>query len=232
MELMIAEKVKKYRRERDMTQEALAQALGVAPQSVSKWECGEGYPDITLLPAIANFFEITVDELIGNPGRGTDMIRLYRRLPGNSKHLIDWHIKHQKFVNEEHSKQRTISVMDPLCIHNGNLKLTNDYQQVDISGIHRENLHKVFFGIRLPCEHYLPHYMQGDILLIANDRNPLPCENTVIIVNGNICIVKQKIENSVINYYSIRDGGFRSSSHDSIEVLGYIAEVMEYTPTR
>ena len=66
MELMIAEKVKKYRRERDMTQEALAQALGVAPQSVSKWECGEGYPDITLLPAIANFFEITVDELIGN----------------------------------------------------------------------------------------------------------------------------------------------------------------------
>lgn len=66
MELMIAEKVKKYRRERDMTQEALAQALGVAPQSVSKWECGEGYPDITLLPAIANFFEVTVDELIGN----------------------------------------------------------------------------------------------------------------------------------------------------------------------
>ncbi len=40
MELMIAEKVKKYRKERDMTQEALAQALGVASQSVSKWECG------------------------------------------------------------------------------------------------------------------------------------------------------------------------------------------------
>lgn len=66
MELMIAEKVKKYRKERDMRQEALAQALGVASQSVSKWECGEGYPDITLLPAIANFFEVTVDELIGN----------------------------------------------------------------------------------------------------------------------------------------------------------------------
>ncbi len=63
---MIAEKIKKYRKERDMTQDALAQVLGVSPQSVSKWECGDGYPDITLLPSIANYFEITIDELIGN----------------------------------------------------------------------------------------------------------------------------------------------------------------------
>ena len=66
MELMIADKIKKYRKEQNMTQDALAQALGVSPQSVSKWECGDGYPDITLLPSIANFFEVTVDELIGN----------------------------------------------------------------------------------------------------------------------------------------------------------------------
>lgn len=66
MELMIGERIKKYRKEREMTQEALAQALSLSPQSVSKWECGDGYPDITLLPAIANYFEVTVDELIGN----------------------------------------------------------------------------------------------------------------------------------------------------------------------
>lgn len=66
MDLIISERIKKYRKDKDMTQEALAQALSVSPQSVSKWECGDGYPDITLLPAIANFFEVTVDELIGN----------------------------------------------------------------------------------------------------------------------------------------------------------------------
>lgn len=66
MELMIAERIKKYRKLRDITQDALAQALGVSPQSISKWECDDGYPDITLLPSIANFFEVTVDELIGN----------------------------------------------------------------------------------------------------------------------------------------------------------------------
>ena len=66
MKLIISEKIKKLRKDHDLTQEELAAVLGVSPQSISKWECGDGYPDITLLPAIANYFEITVDELIGN----------------------------------------------------------------------------------------------------------------------------------------------------------------------
>ena len=65
MELKIPEVILKKRREKNLTQEELASALGVSPQAVSNWERG-GYPDITLLPKIANFFEITVDELIGN----------------------------------------------------------------------------------------------------------------------------------------------------------------------
>ncbi len=66
MELYFAERLRKYRKEKDMTQEALAQVIGVSPQSVSKWECGDGYPDITLLPGIANYFEVSIDELLGN----------------------------------------------------------------------------------------------------------------------------------------------------------------------
>ncbi len=66
MELYLAERLRKYRKEKDMTQEALAQVIGVSPQSVSKWECGDGYPDITLLPGIANYFEVSIDELLGN----------------------------------------------------------------------------------------------------------------------------------------------------------------------
>ena len=40
MELMIAERIKKYRKSHEMTQEALATVLNVSPQSISKWECG------------------------------------------------------------------------------------------------------------------------------------------------------------------------------------------------
>lgn len=63
--LYIAENLKKLRKERDMTQEDIAETLGVSAQSVSKWERGDTYPDITLLPALANLFKTSVDALIG-----------------------------------------------------------------------------------------------------------------------------------------------------------------------
>jgi len=65
MKLLISEKLRHYRRQRNLTQEEVAAHLGISYQAVSKWERGEGYPDITLLPALANYFGITVDELIG-----------------------------------------------------------------------------------------------------------------------------------------------------------------------
>ena len=57
--------LKKYRILKELTQEDVAEFLGITPQSVSKWERGENYPDITLLPALANIFETSVDLLLG-----------------------------------------------------------------------------------------------------------------------------------------------------------------------
>ena len=65
MELPIGETIKRLRRERDLTQEEMAAHLGVSFQSISKWERGDGYPDITMLPALANYFGISMDELLG-----------------------------------------------------------------------------------------------------------------------------------------------------------------------
>lgn len=64
-DLKIPEVILRERRKKNLTQEELAASLGVSSQAISNWERG-GYPDITLLPRIANFFGITVDELIGN----------------------------------------------------------------------------------------------------------------------------------------------------------------------
>lgn len=68
MNINISENIKNNRQLKGITQEELASALGVSPQAISKWERGDGYPDITTLPAIAGFFEISIDELMGFSG--------------------------------------------------------------------------------------------------------------------------------------------------------------------
>lgn len=64
MNLYLADKLKELRSQKNISQEKLAQYLNVSFQAVSKWENGNSYPDITLLPDIARFFGITVDELL------------------------------------------------------------------------------------------------------------------------------------------------------------------------
>ncbi len=61
----IGKQITTLRRERDMTQEALASLIGVSAQTVSKWECGTTMPDILLLPVIAEIFETSIDALFG-----------------------------------------------------------------------------------------------------------------------------------------------------------------------
>lgn len=63
--LSIGKNIKNLRLERELTQERVAEALGVSFQTISKWEREESYPDITLLPSIASYFGVSCDELLG-----------------------------------------------------------------------------------------------------------------------------------------------------------------------
>jgi len=63
MNHQIGNKIRSLRKARNISQEVLAQYLGVSFQSVSKWENGSTLPDVTLIPAIASFFEVSTDEL-------------------------------------------------------------------------------------------------------------------------------------------------------------------------
>ncbi len=79
MKLYIGEQIKNLRKERELTQEQFADVLNVSYQSVSRWELGVCYPDVELLPTIANYFGVSVDQLLSNDpiSKDADTRRFY-----------------------------------------------------------------------------------------------------------------------------------------------------------
>ena len=68
MKINIGKNIKELRHRDGRTQEDLATALGVTGQAVSRWESNGGYPDMEMVPAIANYFHVSIDELFGYHG--------------------------------------------------------------------------------------------------------------------------------------------------------------------
>lgn len=81
-EINIAGTLVAKRREKGITQEELAVFIGVSKASVSKWETGQSYPDITFLPQLAAYFNISIDELMNYAPQMTkeEIKKLYHRL--------------------------------------------------------------------------------------------------------------------------------------------------------
>lgn len=79
--LNIADNIVRLRHDKKITQEQLAEFIGVTKASVSKWENQQSTPDITILPQLATFFDVTIDELVGYaPQLSKEQIqRIYQR---------------------------------------------------------------------------------------------------------------------------------------------------------
>ncbi|MBQ9383487.1 MAG: helix-turn-helix transcriptional regulator [Ruminiclostridium sp.] len=96
--MSVGKTIKRLRQEQNITQEQLAEALGISSRAVSQWECGRTSPDISQLPALAYFFGVTADCLLGvDITRRKDEIGAileYNRLnftsAGNDRGAIDY----------------------------------------------------------------------------------------------------------------------------------------------
>ena len=93
--------LKRIRKQKDMTQEQLAEYLNISPQSVSKWETNLTLPDITLIPIIANIFDVSADVLLG-----IDIDAKEKRIQEIVKQAEEYHCNGNR-VNEARETLRT-----------------------------------------------------------------------------------------------------------------------------
>ncbi len=108
MEINLKDTLRTLRQQKNITQEVLAGHLGITAQSVGKWERGEGYPDITLLPKIALYFNVTIDELLNvDQLRIEQEIKNYmsksaccKRSGDNAGNLALWEKAYKEFPND------------------------------------------------------------------------------------------------------------------------------------
>ena len=86
MKINIGERLKQLRLQKGLTQEQFAEVFGVSAQAVSRWENNTSYPDITLLPGLAIYFNTSVDAIVG-----MDEIRkeeVLRKIHGDINDLV------------------------------------------------------------------------------------------------------------------------------------------------
>lgn len=103
--------IKKIRKQRNLTQEQIAEAFGVSCQAISKWETGTSYPDISLLPIIADYFGVSVDYLLGHD-------------TSKQKETIEQVCNHANTLLETNEHVRAISLLREMLVkHPGNEKL-------------------------------------------------------------------------------------------------------------
>lgn len=126
--------IKYLRTQRNMTQEELGELLGTTSKSISRWEQGLTYPDITLLPYIANVFEITVDKLLGVESIKQDeyvkelkkKANEYAKNNDYNNELKLWQDAYKKLPNNEEIKLCLINIMNIINIIYNDVKYKDE----------------------------------------------------------------------------------------------------------
>ena len=87
MQLDLGKKIRELRQRDGRTQETLAEAIGVTSQAVSRWEASGGYPDMEMIPSLANYFGVSIDELFGyNNERSKKIDELAEKIEHMNQH--------------------------------------------------------------------------------------------------------------------------------------------------
>ena len=207
--------IKSLRTKMKMTQEELAELLGTTSKSVSRWEQSLTYPDISLLPFIANIFEVTVDELLGVESIKQDeyvnelkkQADQYAMNNDYENELKLWKEAYKKLPNNEEVKISLISVMNTINIITNEVKYSSEIVKLAESILDKStnniirinatqclvDLYSQMDNIEM-AEHYCKQ-LPSDLLLTRNVMKTryLKDEKLLTSIQMNICDLVSEI---------------------------------------
>ena len=140
--MSLSQNIRKFRQEKEMTQEQLANFLGVSAQAVSKWETSETYPDGALLVPLANVLGVSLDVLFGNRTYSAEDIseriqRLIKNTPREKRfHLVRdlcWQMEKGLFFFSEQKDFVEKYSPNEICKQKQSSYILNDYGFTHIS---------------------------------------------------------------------------------------------------
>lgn len=216
---------------KEITLQEVAELADISLSTLKSFLYGDS-KDCTLSTTIklAKVFNVSMDELVG---AGTispqtcKSLQTMRLLPESFTHFVRWCIQfHYENLKNHNIESRAVEVMQPFTADDGNLKMTNQMEIVDISNLSDDLKPKIFMGIRIPSDAYAPHFFEGDILLLANDRAPKNNERIIFSTGDNMWIVEKRLSGKECKYHYIRSGRVCAEDCDITNIMGYVAKVL------
>lgn len=184
---------------------------------------------------ISRALGVSLDELVG---AGTvepeiqECISMSRELDQHHRYVIRAFVRHQYNLHGgAPDKVKRISVLLPECQH-GALRTTMASEALDITHLPATIRANACVGIRIPCDHYEPHYMRDEIILLGADREAHNGERCVVRYGGNLYICIKRIEHpagkEVIKYMSVIDSRQMLFTREEIDdkcgyVIGFLS---------
>lgn len=220
--------------EKGMSMAELSEAAGISVETLKTILYGKSEDcKLSTVIALAKALNISIDELTGAgtlPEVVKESIQITRNLPDTHVYFIRWAIRfHERMLSEKKITCKAINVMTPEYTKNGNIRLSNNFNLYDIGDLEEYIRYKVFMGIVVPCDNYMPVLAKGDILLLANDRSPLQEDMVVVVTDGFAKVVNRREEKidgkKIAKYYSIWSGQLIGEESDIEEIIGYVAKV-------
>ena len=216
---------------KDITLNHLAEQSGLSVDTLKSF-LYKDLKDCKLSTAVslAKALDVSIDRLVG---AGTmkpvtlECLEIVGQLPPNEYNFLVWYIKRlgNLYSHEITAIPNLINVITPKCA-NGTLIWSNEWSHETIEHCEPDIRTKCFMGLRIPCVHYMPIYNNGDILLIAQDRQPANGEHCVIDVNNNLYVARCVRVGGEYHFHSIVNSEVNACFANINKVIGYVAHVI------